>query len=114
MSEISATSTAPADNQPKRSPAVQSCVHAYQQARLRNQASGASHDSQDDSAASAYRKAMPELSSYYNIRDFIACTAHGMALRAIDTVEGSKLLYAAQVALGALRMMPRELQTPDA
>jgi hypothetical protein len=51
---------------------------------------------------------MPDLTGYENIRDFIACAAHGMLTGAIDPIEGPKFLYAAQVAVGALRHEPKE------
>jgi hypothetical protein len=51
---------------------------------------------------------MPDLSGYENIRDFIACTAHGMLNGAIDPIAGPKFLYAAQVAIGALSRQPKE------
>ena len=50
---------------------------------------------------------MPDLAGFENIRDFIACTAHGMIIGAIDSIEGAKLLYAAQVAVGALHHQPK-------
>jgi len=46
----------------------------------------------------AYREAMPPLMGARNIRDFIACVAHGMLLHVFEANEASKLLYAAQVA----------------
>lgn len=54
-------------------------------------------------ANKAYRDAMPTLLGHSNIRDFIACIAQGILVGAIEPIESSKLLYAAQVALGALR-----------
>lgn len=53
-------------------------------------------------AAASYRAAMPELASPSDIRDFIACTARGILIGAIDEKIGAKLLYAAQVASGNL------------
>jgi hypothetical protein len=49
---------------------------------------------------------MPPLSGYENIRDFIACVAHAMLIGAIQSEQGSKLLYAAQVALCTVRNQP--------
>jgi hypothetical protein len=49
-------------------------------------------------AAKAFRAAMPSLSGSDNIRNFIACVAHGMLLGAIEGPDGARLLYAAQVA----------------
>lgn len=40
----------------------------------------------------------PPLSGADNIRDFIACVAHGMLIAAIEGPAGARLLYAAQVA----------------
>lgn len=40
-------------------------------------------------AGEAYRCAMPLLLGYDNIRDFIACTAHGMLIGAIEESRGS-------------------------
>ena len=48
----------------------------------------------------AYRKAMPPLAGPDNIRDFVACVAHGMLSGVFTSSESSKLLYAAQVAGG--------------
>lgn len=53
-------------------------------------------------AGPAYRAALPPLTSRDNCRDFIACVAHGILLGAIDDKHAGKLLYAAQVALGAI------------
>ncbi len=49
-------------------------------------------------AGKAFRAAMPPLSGSENIRDFIACVAHGMLIKAIEGPDGARLLYAAQVA----------------
>jgi hypothetical protein len=42
--------------------------------------------------------ALPRLAGADNIRDFIACVTHGMAMGIIPGNEGTRLLYAAQVA----------------
>jgi hypothetical protein len=42
---------------------------------------------------------MPVLAGYENVRNFIACVAHGMLIGVFDESDGTKLLYAAQVAL---------------
>jgi hypothetical protein len=63
-------------------------------------------------ADASYRDAMPPLLDYEGIRDFIACTAHGMLIGAIPPQDGARLLYAAQVALATLHCQPRELRPP--
>jgi hypothetical protein len=55
-----------------------------------------------------YRLAMPPLSGYQNICDFIACVGYGMLLGAIKPENGTKLLYAAQVALSTI---PQQAKT---
>jgi len=49
-------------------------------------------------AGEAFRVALPPLTGEANIGDFVACVAHGMVLGVFTANEGSKLLYAAQVA----------------
>jgi hypothetical protein len=62
----------------------------------------AAHD-----AGPAFCKAMPPLLGYENIRDFIACAAHGILINAISEKRANQLLYAAQVALVALNCKPK-------
>ena len=59
-------------------------------------------------AGIAFRLAMPPLSGYRNICDFIACAGYGMLTGSIKADIGTKLLYAAQVALATV---PRESKT---
>jgi hypothetical protein len=56
----------------------------------------------------AYCEAMPRLSGATNIRDFIACVTNAMALDIIPGNEGTRLLYAAQVAHVALTKRPKK------
>ncbi|MGA2988226.1 MAG: hypothetical protein ABSG32_30995 [Terriglobia bacterium] len=63
-------------------------------------------------ADASYCDAMPPLLDYESIRDFIACTAHGMLIGAIQHKDGTRLLYAAQVALATLHCQPRETRPP--
>jgi hypothetical protein len=58
-------------------------------------------------ADKAYCKAMPLLCSYESIRDFIACTAHGILIGAITPQQSGHILYAAQVALSSLPNEPK-------
>jgi hypothetical protein len=53
-------------------------------------------------AGVAFRLAMPPLSGYQNICDFIACAGYGILLGAIKERNAGKLLYAAQVALATV------------
>ena len=60
--------------------------------------------------ASAYRNAMPLLDGDQGIRNFLACAAHGTLIRALNKEDCNTLLYAAQVALGALKRTPQSAQ----
>jgi hypothetical protein len=63
-------------------------------------------------ADKAYCNAMPLLSSYESIRDFIACTAHGILIGAIPPQKSGHILYAAQVALSSLQCEPKPRKSP--
>jgi hypothetical protein len=60
-----------------------------------------------DEAGEAYRKAMPLLSGYENIRDYIALAAHGMLIGAIYPDRSSQVHYAAPGALATLNYEPK-------
>ena len=84
-------------------PAVAICLNAYAQAHKAALAHGKGQVFANLDAFAAYRAAMPALSGEANIRDFIACAAHGMLIDAIDGPIGARLLYAPQVAHTTLR-----------
>ena len=81
--------------------AVAHCTLAWEKAfRATFQKTGNQFDA-ERAGATAFRAALPPLTSRDNCRDFIACVAHGMLLDAIDEKHGTKLLYAVQIALTA-------------
>lgn len=82
--------------------AVQRCCEAYHRV-LAIPRPQDGKGSAKDFASEAFRHAMPFLTSAINIEAFIACVAHGMLLGAIYPDDASKLLYAAQVAIGSRR-----------
>lgn len=88
-------------------PAVAVCCQAWEAAFLKSY----SRDKKDYLARSrankAYLNSMPPLSGYQSICDFIACTAHGIAIAAIEDADGDRLLHAAQIALTALAKQPK-------
>jgi len=69
-------------------------------------------------ADQAYCKAMPQLVGFDNICDFIACVGYGMLIKVFVHGHGTKLLYAAQVALSTIppqerrRKVTPEIATP--
>jgi hypothetical protein len=115
MSINSSSRTTPTrPGEPARTPAVQRCCEARDQSLVESKAKKTDSYGTKQSSAEAYCAAMPDLSGYENIRDFIACTSYGMVNGLIDIIEGSKFLYAAQVASGVLRHELKEQKQPAA
>jgi hypothetical protein len=84
--------------------AVERCCEAMRRC-VQTGVKSRSHSIYPAMAGSAsYCDAMPPLSGYDNIKDFIACTAHGVLIGTIDKKKGTQLLYAAQVALSIQRV----------
>jgi len=89
-------------------PAVKICCQAYERAHKAATRKSASKLYAADQAQKAFCKAMPTLNGPESIHDFIACVAYGMLIKAIAGSDGSRLLYAAQVALAAAGPRPRK------
>jgi hypothetical protein len=90
----------------QENPAIARCLRARSRAYKEAKEKNKSDFEASLAADQAYRLVMPRLSSYENIRDFIACVTHGMLIRVIDWDHSTKLLYAAQVALSTVRSQP--------
>ena len=89
-------------------PAVALCNQAWVRVHAATRERSKNLYTAERCASIAFRLAMPPLSGYQNICDFIACAGYGMLLGAIKEKNAGKLLYAAQVALAAV---PRESKT---
>jgi hypothetical protein len=101
------------ESSPVRSFAVQLCRQAHLRSIELSKARNLdSYDTREE-ASRAYREAMPHLTTPAGICDFIACVTYGMIIDVFDATDGSKLLYAAQVAIGALRKQSPS-ETPPA
>jgi hypothetical protein len=87
-------------------PAVARCMSAWKCAYNAEFAKCEDEEDASEVAQKAYRDAMPSLSGYENIRDFIACVVNAMLIGAIEDNQGTKLLYGAQVALTTIRRQP--------
>jgi hypothetical protein len=59
----------------------------------------------------AYRAEMPIATNREQIQDYIACVLHGLAIGAIDQDLSTKLLYGAQISIGALPKQAKEKRT---
>lgn len=98
-------------NQPAESnPAVARCLKAWNAAYRATERNGEDEEECAYVAAMAYCEALPPLFGVRNIRNYIACVAHGVAIGAIDRSEGSGLIYAAQVAFSTRRIRPSSRQ----
>jgi hypothetical protein len=98
-------------NRVSANPALARCMNAWTLTYEKEKAKRKGDFDASLTAEKAYRDAMPPLSGYENIRDFIACVAHAMLIGAILDDKGTKLLYAAQVALSTLRCQPSAPKT---
>jgi hypothetical protein len=87
-------------------PAVARCLNAWENAYHAEFAKCEDECDAAEAAEKAYRDAMPPLSGYNNIRDFIACVVNAMLIGVIADNQGTKLLYGAQVALTTDRRQP--------
>ena len=71
----------------------------------------AMHFLNDRDPSLAYRSSMPQPTTREAIQDYIACVLHGIAIEAIDQGTGTRLLYGAQIAIGALPREAKEKRT---
>ena len=97
-------------------PAVARCARAWMLAYSEVRLKGDPETSARSRAGIAYRMSMPPLTGSRNVRDFIACTTHGMLFGVLDGDETTRLLYAAQVAHSARRsknQTKKTVQEPD-
>ena len=109
---IAATPDPALQPDPKKSrAAIKRCCAAWQRAYNASlqgtQRTGIDEVFAAHAAGPAYCRAMPPLGGYENIRDFIACAAHGILIEAIPAKRANQLLSAAQVALAALHFEPK-------
>jgi len=81
--------------------AVEICLQAYISSKKDLIDKGAKAAEVGRLAQLAYAANLPMLANADCIRDFIACVVHGMAIGAIPSSEGARLLYGAQVAHSA-------------
>src|ERR1035438_9775880 len=75
-----------------QNPAIARCCAAMLRAYRKERATGATGFMSADAGSKAYREAMPSLTGHDNIRNFIACAAHGVLIGTIDTKKGGQLL----------------------
>lgn len=90
--------------------AVARCVRAWRITMKKQRAKlskGESDYKAEQAAKCAYLLAMPPLSGYENICDFIACVTNGSMLGAIRQDDAEHYFAAAKIALGALRLDPK-------
>jgi hypothetical protein len=104
---VNANSNTPPTRIP-RNAAVLRCCQAEKRSRRESESKGRDVVETTICADEAYRKALPELVGYENIRDFIACVTYGMANDTITAFRGDRLLAGARLALSAVRQAPTD------
>ena len=100
------------DSPALRNYAVARCAAAGDTAYRKKLATSKNKFAAADSAAKAFRQAMPPLRGYDNICDLIACASYGMLTKAIDADTGTKLLYAAQIAMATISQKAKTQTRP--
>jgi hypothetical protein len=108
----SASIEQPSPEPPDRNPAVQRCCAARDRSLEESHAKKTSDYEKKERAGKAYREAMPDLCGHQNIRDFIACVSYGVITGDVHPIEGPQFFYAAQVAISALRLEPKDKNRP--
>ncbi len=85
--------------------AVERCTKAYyDKAEIEDPHDAGVDPATLDRIRLAYRHAMPYLlPDPASIDAFLACVTHGLVIQVFEPAEASKLLYAAQVAIGSIR-----------
>lgn len=99
----------PESNLPDRPPentAVARCVRAWHRAYNKKIAGGESAYKAECAGNKAFLRALPPLAGIGNIRDYIACVAQAAVMQVLHQKDAAQLLYAAQVAIGAVRREP--------
>jgi hypothetical protein len=100
-----------APNPPARNPAIQRCCDARDRSLEQSREQNLDDYHTRDRAEKAFQEALPDLTGYENIRDFIACISYGVFSGDIHQIAAPQHLYAAQVAISALRLEPKIKET---
>jgi hypothetical protein len=92
-------------------PAVARCVQAYNDAyEAVIQNPGQQNREAQRAGEFAYCQNFPLLVGRRNITDFIACVGHGMLCKVINYQDGTRILYAAQIAANNRNKQPSRKQ----
>jgi hypothetical protein len=91
-----------------RNAAVQRCCAARDRSLEDSRAGNVEKYEARERSQQAYRNALPDLAGYENIRDFVACISHGLLTGDISPINSPTYLCAAQVAISALRLEPKD------
>ena len=83
--------------------AIERCSAAIRQSEKDSREQGLNTRETRRRVVTMWRLTMPRMNSHQDVLDYIACATTGMSLGLIDGNEVSKMLYAAQLALAAIR-----------
>jgi hypothetical protein len=91
--------------------AVHSCIRAWQRAYSKEFARIKDDYKAEKAARKAFRRAMPPLAGYENIRDFIACVTYALVNELMPENDVANYLDAAKIAAGIQRQEPKSPST---
>jgi hypothetical protein len=89
-------------NPSMKNPAVARCCKVWRKVYRAAIDAGRFSAWASDDAGEAYRAALPLLVTRESCRDFIACVAFGVLIKAVPEKQSGKLIYAAQTVLSTL------------
>lgn len=93
-------------------PHVERCMQAFRDAEKAARARGQEKYHAKCAGQDAFKSSIPPLNGEENIRGFIACVTQAMILDIFRNDEGTKLLYAAQVAHTASKRAVQPARSP--
>lgn len=106
-----APSTLPENSPALQNPAVAYCCQVWDSTCRQALQQGRNLVFARVEAHKAYQKSLPPLTGDENIRNFIACVAHGILIGAILSRDGARLIAAARAAQSANRNSVKQSKT---
>jgi hypothetical protein len=109
MSQVTPTRINEVSSHPAtRNATVQFCCAARDRSLEDSRAGNVEKYEARERSQQACRNALPDLSGYENIRDLVAFISHGLVTDDFSPINSPQFLYAAQVAISALRLESTE------
>jgi hypothetical protein len=95
-----------AKERPTQNAAIVRCLRAWQRAYKKTYTDPESDYHAKRAGDRAFLRAMPPLSGFENIRDFVACVTYALVVDVLRQKDAEALLISAKIAITALRQQP--------